>query len=155
MNLFQYICNCKHDNSRTNCFIHLFKLINMKIYSMIGSFVVIFALVLYSIGFAKEQRKKLVTSRVLLFYTLGVFFDISATTLMILGSSKGFTFHGFIGYSSLLGMSIDTFLLWRHNLKKGPLLNVSKRLDIYSRVAFIWWVAAFITGGLLVALRHV
>ena len=127
----------------------------MKIYSIIGSFVVIIALVLYSIGFAKEQRKKLISSRVLLFYTLGVFFDISATTLMIMGSSKGFTFHGFIGYSSLLGMSIDTFLLWRQNLKKGPFMKVSKGLHIYSRIAYIWWVAAFITGGLLVAFRHV
>ena len=127
----------------------------MKIYSMIGSFVVIIALVLYSIGFAKEQRKKLITSRVLLFYTLGVIFDITATTLMILGSSKGFTFHGFIGYSSLLGMSIDTLLLWRHNREKGPLQIVSKKLHIYSRIAYIWWVVAFITGGLLVALRHV
>jgi len=128
---------------------------NMKIYSLIGSFVVIFALVFYSIGFAREQKKKLVTSRVLLFYTLGVIFDISATSLMILGSSKGLlTFHGFIGYSSLLGMSIDTFLLWKHHLKKGTDENVSKGLNLFSRVAYIWWVAAFITGGLLVALRH-
>jgi hypothetical protein len=127
----------------------------MKIYAMIGSFVVIIALTLYSIGFAKEQRKKLVTSRVLLFYTLGVLFDISATTLMILGSTKGLlTFHGFIGYSSLLGMSIDTLLLWRYNRKNGAETKVSKSLNIYSRVAYIWWVLAFITGGLLVALRH-
>jgi hypothetical protein len=127
----------------------------MKIYSMIGSFVVIIALVLYSIGFAKEQRLRQVTSRLLLFYTLGVLFDISATTLMILGSSKGFTLHGFIGYSSLLGMSIDTILLWRYNRKNGTEAKVSKSLNIYSRVAYIWWVLAFITGGLLVALRHI
>ena len=127
----------------------------MKIYSLIGSFVVIFALVFYSIGFAKEQKKKLVASRVLLFYTLGVIFDISATSLMILGSSKGLlTFHGFIGYSSLLGMVVDTFLLWRFNRKNGSDIKISKSLDIYSRIAYIWWVAAFITGGLLVALRH-
>jgi hypothetical protein len=127
----------------------------MKIYSMIGSFVVIIALALYSIGFGSEQKRKLITSRVLLYYTLGVFFDISATTLMILGSTKGLlTFHGFIGYSSLLGMSIDTFLLWKHNQKKGPEVIVSQSLHIYSRVVFIWWVMAFITGGLLVALRH-
>ncbi|MDR3652132.1 MAG: hypothetical protein P4L34_04090 [Paludibacter sp.] len=127
----------------------------MKIYAMIGSLVVVFALVFYSIGFVKEQRKKLITSRVLLFFTLGVIFDISATTLMILGSTKGLlTFHGFIGYSSLLGMCIDTFLLWRHNLKKGPEVKVSQGLNIFSRVTYIWWVIAFITGGLLVALRH-
>ena len=127
----------------------------MKIYSVIGSFVVIIALAFYSIGFGKEQKGKHITSMVLLFYTLGVFFDISATTLMILGSTKGLlTFHGFIGYSSLLGMCIDTFLLWKHNQKKGTEVIVSKSLHIYSRVAFIWWVMAFITGGLLVALRH-
>jgi len=127
----------------------------MKIYAMIGSFVVIFALAFYSIGFVKEQRRKLITSRVLLFYTLGVLFDISATTLMILGSTKGLlTFHGFIGYSSLLGMSIDTILLWRQHQKNGPDTKVSKPLDIYSRIAYIWWVVAFITGGLLVAIRH-
>src|ERR1035437_4663419 len=127
----------------------------MKIYAMIGSFVVIIALTLYSIGFAKEQRKKMVTSRILLFYTLGVLFDISATTLMILGSTKGLlTLHGFIGYSSLLGMGIDTILLWRYNRKNGAEVKVSKSLNIYSRVAYIWWVLAFITGGLLVALRH-
>ena len=127
----------------------------MKIYALIGSFVVIFALGFYSIGFVKEQRRKLITSRVLLFYTLGVLFDISATTLMILGSTKGLlTFHGFIGYSSLLGMSIDTILLWRQHHKNGPDTKVSKSLDIYSRIAYIWWVVAFITGGVLVAIRH-
>ena len=127
----------------------------MKIYAMIGSFVVLIALALYSIGFIKEQRSKLVTSRVLLFFTIGVFFDISATTLMILGSTKGLlTFHGFIGYSSLLGMAVDTFLLWKFNRKNGPDMKVSKSLHLYSRIAYSWWVIAFITGGLLVALRH-
>src|ERR1035437_3187374 len=120
----------------------------MKIYAMIGSFVVIFALTFYSIGFVKEQRRKLITSRILLFYVLGVLFDITATTLMILGSTKGLlTIHGFIGYSSLLGMSVDTILLWKHNQKNGPETKVSKSLDTYSRIAYIWWVVAFITGG--------
>lgn len=127
----------------------------MKTYSMIGSMVVIVALLFYSIGFSKEQKKKLVTSRVLLFFTLGVVFDISATTLMILGSTQGgITLHGLIGYSSLLGMSIDTFLLWRHNLKQGKDKLVGKSLHLYSRIAYSWWVIAFITGGVLVALRH-
>jgi len=123
---------------------------------MIGSFVVIFALLFYSLGFVKVQRKQFVNSRVLLFFTLGVVLDISATTLMILGSSKGMlSLHGILGYSSLLGMCTDTFLLWKHNIKKGSGVKVNKNLNIYSRVAYIWWVLAFITGGLLVALRHV
>jgi hypothetical protein len=125
----------------------------MKTVSMIGSMVVTIALVFYSIGFAKEQRKKLVSSRVLLFYTIGVTLDITATVLMIIGSTKGMlTFHGFIGYSSLLGMLTDTFLLWRHNLKDGSEKEVSNRLHLYSRIAYTWWIIAYITGGLLVAI---
>lgn len=122
---------------------------------MIGSLVVIFALISYTIGFIMEQRKKIVNSRVLLFFTLGVVLDISATTLMIMGSSKGMlTFHGLLGYSSLLGMCTDTFLLWRHNVKNGSEVKVSRGLNTYSLVAYGWWVLAFITGGLMVALRY-
>lgn len=125
----------------------------MKTVSIIGSMVVTVALLFYSIGFAGEQRGKKVTSRVLLFFTIGITLDITATILMIIGSSKGMlTLHGFIGYSSLLGMLTDTALLWRHNLKYGSGACVTNKLHIYSRIAYIWWVIAYITGGLLVAL---
>lgn len=125
----------------------------MKTVSMIASFVVTIALTFYSIGFAKENRKKLVTGQVLLFYTIGVCLDITSTILMIIGSSKGMiTPHGMIGYSSLLGMLTDTILLWRHNHKQGAEAEVNRGLQIYSRIAFTWWVIAYITGGLLVAI---
>lgn len=125
----------------------------MKTVSIIGSLIVTIALIFYSIGFAKETRKKLVTGRVLLFYTLGVCLDVTATILMIIGSSKGMiTVHGMIGYSSLLGMLIDTILLWSYNLKQGADAEVSRGLQIYTRIAFTWWVIAYITGGLLVAI---
>ena len=124
----------------------------MKTVSIIGSFIVTIALIFYSIGFSKENKRKLVTRRVLLFYTIGVSLDIIATILMIAGSSKGMlTLHGMIGYSSLLGMLTDTVLLWRHSLSKGPQTEVNRSLHIYSRIAFTWWIIAYITGGLLVA----
>ena len=127
----------------------------MKIYAMIGSMVVLFALLFYSIGFFKVQRKRMVNSQVLLFFTLGVILDISATILMILGSTKGLlTFHGVLGYSALLGMGIDAFLLWKHNLKKGSEEKVNRNLNLYSRIAYGWWVVAFITGGIMVAISH-
>jgi hypothetical protein len=126
----------------------------MRTYSIIGSFIVSIALILYSIGFFAEQRKKIASRIVLLFFTLGVIFDIVATIFMIMGSSQGMlTLHGFIGYSSLLGMLVDTGLLWKHFMKSGPVVPVGKGLHIYSRIAYSWWVIAFITGGLLVALR--
>ena len=125
----------------------------MKTISLIGSMVVTIALVFYSIGYTKERRKRVVSSGVLLFYTIGVTLDITATILMIIGSSKGMlTLHGFIGYSSLLGMLTDTYLLWRHNLNEGPGTKVSRNLQLYSRIAYTWWIIAYITGGLLVAL---
>jgi hypothetical protein len=125
----------------------------MKTVSMIGSFVVTLALIFYSIGFTKENRKKLVTGRVLFFYTIGVCLDVTATILMIIGSSKGMiTVHGMIGYSSLLGMLIDTVLLWSFNRRQGSEIAVSRDLQIYTRIAFTWWVIAYITGGLLVAI---
>jgi hypothetical protein len=128
----------------------------MKTASIIGSMVVTIALIFYSIGFAKERRNQIVSSVVLLFYTIGVTLDITATILMIMGSSKGMlTIHGFIGYSSLLGMLTDTFLLWRHNLKEGTSIKVNKNLHLYSRIAYTWWIIAYITGGLLVALSKI
>jgi uncharacterized repeat protein (TIGR03987 family) len=124
----------------------------MKVILIIASSIVTIALVFYSIGFSKENKQKLVTGQVLLFYTIGVCLDITATILMIIGANKGLTVHGVIGYSSLLGMLIDTILLWRHNLKQGSEKQVAPGLHLYSRIIFTWWVIAYITGGLLVAI---
>jgi hypothetical protein len=125
----------------------------MKTASIIGSMIVTLALVFYSIGFAKESKAKLISSGVLFFYTMGVSLDITATIFMIIGSSKGLvTIHGMIGYSSLLGMLVDTILLWRYNIRYGAGQLVSKSLHFYSRISFIWWIIAYITGGLLVAI---
>jgi hypothetical protein len=119
-----------------------------------GTTIVFFALASYSIAIITEQRKKKIISRVWVFLTLGVVLDITATIFMILGSSKGFlTLHGVIGYSSLLAMFIDAVLIWRLKLKNGTGADVPKGLHLYSRYAYIWWVLAFITGALLVAIK--
>lgn len=124
----------------------------MKAASITGSMIVTLALIFYTIGFTKERKWKHITSNILFFYTIGVTLDITATIFMIIGSSKGMlTLHGMIGYSSLLGMLTDTILLWRFNIKNGPSTPVSKGLHLYSQIAFSWWVIAYITGGLLVA----
>ena len=118
---------------------------------MVGSLIVFFALAFYSIGIFTEQKHKKVLPRVLAFLTMGIIFDIIATAFMIAGSSKGlFTLHGIIGYSSLLGMLIDNILIWRIRVEKGPGAVVSDGIHRYSRYAYLWWVTAFITGGLLV-----
>jgi hypothetical protein len=118
---------------------------------MIGTSVVFFALLFYTIGILTEQKHKKVLPKVLLFLTMGIIADIIATGFMIAGSSKGiFTLHGIIGYSSLVGMLIDNVLIWRLKFRFGMNANVPDSIHFYSRYAWIWWVIAFITGGLLV-----
>lgn len=119
-----------------------------------GTIIVVFALASYSIAIFTEQRKKILRRRILVFLTLGVALDITATIFMILGSSKGiFTLHGIIGYSSLAGMFTDAVMIWRLKMKNGFYCPIPDKIHIYSRYAYIWWVIAFITGGLLVVLR--
>ncbi len=126
----------------------------MSIYSMIGATIVIFALISYSIAIWKEQRKRLVNRTILQFLTIGLFLDITATIFMIVGSSNGpFTLHGFLGYTSLGGMIIDTALIWKFYKSNEPNTRVPVSLHSYTRYAYIWWVLAFFTGLFLVAVR--
>jgi len=111
--------------------------------------IVTFALIFYSIGVITEQRKRGISPRVLTFITLGVACDISSTTLMIIGSRKiPITVHGFIGYSALLAMLVDTFLIWRFWRRNGT-AHVSDALNLYTRIAYAWWVVAYIAGAVI------
>jgi len=126
----------------------------MNTLSLTGIIIVQAALLFYSIAIITEQRKRMVSGTMLIFLTVGVLFDITATTFMILGSSRGpFTLHGVLGYSSLAGMLIDAILIWRFYRKNDRLIKVTNGLHWYSLGAYLWWIAAYITGGLLVALR--
>jgi hypothetical protein len=111
--------------------------------------VVSVALVCYAIGAITEQRKGIVTRTVLIFLTAGVVLDIASTGLMIAGSGNiPITVHGMIGYSALLVMLIDAILIWRHRMKYG-VTKVPKRLHMYTRYAFSWWVIAYIAGAII------
>jgi len=119
----------------------------------IAATVISLALISYSIAIITEQRRRKVINRVLIFLTLGVVLDISATTMMIIVSENSpFTLHGMLGYSSLTLMVIDAVLLWRFRIKTSSSELVPKPLHLYSRIAYIWWVAAYITGTLMVML---
>jgi hypothetical protein len=122
----------------------------MKPILIAGTAIVTLALVSYSIAFFSFHRIKSFTGRILGFQTIGLLLDITATTFMIIGSSKGpFTIHGLLGYSSLTLMLIDTSFFWRR--RKAEI--VPAWLITYSKLAYIWWVLAYVTGSLLVMLR--
>jgi uncharacterized repeat protein (TIGR03987 family) len=118
-----------------------------------GVIIVNLALVAYSVAIITEQRKRIVNTFVLTFLTIGVILDITATACMIIGSANSFaTIHGLIGYSALTVMLIDAVLLWKLWLVKKESTPVSKKLHLYSRYSYAWWVIAYITGALIVAL---
>jgi len=122
----------------------------MNTLSMTGAVFVTMALVSYSIAILTEQVRKKVISRVMVFISLGVILDITATILMILGSRNSpFTFHGSIGYSALSVMLIECFMLWRLRILQGPGALVPPPVHRYSLYAYIWWIVAYITGSLI------
>lgn len=111
--------------------------------------VVTIALVFYSIGVITEQRKHAVTRFVLFFLTGGVILDITSTTLMIISSGNiPITVHGIIGYTALLVMLIDGILIWRQWRRNGS-GPVPRRLHLYTRIAYGWWVIAYIAGAII------
>ncbi len=120
-----------------------------------GILLVHVALIMYSIGMISEQLKRRITNRILFFVAAGVIFDILATLFMILYSSKGLlTLHGAVGYSALLLMLIDFVWMYKFRRNNTPETIVPRNLHLFSRVAYIWWITAYITGAVLVALRH-
>ena len=122
----------------------------MNTLSTIGATIVTLALISYGIGIISEQVKKKIIPRVMIFITLGVVLDVTATIFMILGSTNSpFTIHGFIGYSALLVMLIELVRIWRTHNKLGMGADVPRGVHLYSRYAYIWWVVAYITGSLI------
>lgn len=115
-----------------------------------GTIIVNAALLFYTLGILIEQRSHRVGRRVLLFLTVGVVLDVTATVCMILGSTHGpFTLHGLLGFSSLTAMTAETGAAWRHHLRHGE-ARVPGWLHVYSRLAYGWWVFAYVTGAYLV-----
>ena len=111
--------------------------------------VVTFALIFYSCAVIIEQRKHFISKRILFFLSVGVALDIGSTMLMIIGARKiPITVHGFIGYSALLAMLIDTILVWRH-WRKYSHDRVSESLNLYTRLAYSWWVIAYLAGAII------
>lgn len=119
----------------------------------IGVSIVLVALVCYTAGVVAVQRNRAVSRRALGFLMAGVVFDITATIFMIIGSGQLVTLHGAIGYSALAAMLADTWFAYRHR-GRIPDAATPRWLHLYTRLAYAWWVVAFITGGLLAAMNR-
>ncbi len=125
----------------------------MKSILIVGIIIVNLALISYSLAIFKQFRCRLMGRNVLLFLTVGLIFDISATVCMIIGSGNFLTLHGVIGYSSLLGMIIDTGFSYRLLFRSGINSPVTSKFMRFSLLAYFYWVSAYITGAVIVMLK--
>jgi len=122
--------------------------------SMTGAFIITLSLLFYGIGSISLQRFKMVSIGVLWFLSTGVFLDIVASIFMIVGSQNTpFSLHGFIGFSALLGMLTDLILLWKFYSRNSNYTIVRKPLLRFSKLAYGWWIVAYLTGSLLIMWR--
>ncbi|MHC1707690.1 MAG: hypothetical protein AB9842_09230 [Bacteroidales bacterium] len=127
----------------------------MKPVLIAGITIVNLALISYSIAIISQTRNKVITRKILTFLTVGVIFDITATLCMVIGSSEGpVTLHGIIGYSSLAGMLTDTIFSYRNASKSGFNIKLSARFLNLSLLAYLYWIAAYITGAVIIMMRN-
>ena len=113
------------------------------------------ALILYTLFIIFESRKHKTTKLVLVLISLAVMFDVIATACMMIGTTRTyFTFHGIMGYIGLLLMLVDAILLWKYKLRYGIENLISKSLNSFTKVAYSWWIIAYITGVLVSIFRH-
>jgi len=123
----------------------------MKPILIAGVVIVNMALIFYSIGIITQLVTKKISPKVLFFVTMGLVFDITATVCMIIGSTTGgISWHGLIGYSSLLGMLLDIWFSYRYINKSGINTNPGKKFNSWSATAYFYWVVAYITGAIIV-----
>ena len=125
----------------------------MKPIVITGMVIVHLALICYGIGIITEQVKHRVTRFILVFLALGLMCDLISTVCMIIGTGRGLiSKHSLLGFSCLLAMAVDSAFVLRHRLTSGG-QPVPRMLHLYSRYAYVWWVAgAYVTGGLLAVL---
>ncbi len=125
--------------------------IGMNPISLAGAFSMTIALLLYGIGSISVLNFKMVSPGVLWFLTTGVFLNITAILLMILGfHGVPFSLHMILGLSAFLGMLVEVVFIWRAYSKYKLHARISKKLCVYTRIAIGWWIIAYITGSLLV-----
>lgn len=125
----------------------------MKPFTMIAVTLVTLALIAYTVGTVSQQRSRRITEGVTGFLTVGVLLDIVATIFMILGSGKVVSLHGLLGYSALAGMLTEVVIAWRWRTSRGD-APITGGMALYSKVAYGYWVLAFLSGGLLVGMSR-
>lgn len=105
----------------------------------------------YGIGSITLERFKMVGTIVLVFYTLGLLFEVSAILMMAMSGSGGMgSWHGIIGELAFLVMLVNTVWVWSVYVRKGFDVQVNRWLLNFTKAAYFFWVVAYLLGIVLV-----
>lgn len=121
----------------------------MNTFSFTGITIFTFALVSYSIAIRSENKNRRIIPRVLIFITLGVVLDVTATIFLLLGSrNSSITYPGFVACSALILMLIAFVRVWKAYRKAGRRGYVTRGLHLYTQYAYLCWVVAYFLSSL-------
>ena len=119
----------------------------MNILAVLGAFIMTMAFLSYGIGSVTLERFRIVGIVVLLFYLLGLMFEIIAIGFMALsGSGRMGSWHVILGIIAFLLMLVNTIWVWVVYFKKGFDGQVNMTLLKYTKVAFFLWVVFYLLG---------
>lgn len=117
---------------------------------VIGAFIMTLSFLAYGIGSVTLERFRIVGIVVLVFLSLGVLFDISTITLMILAANDTLTtWYGAVGVLAFLVMLVNTAWAWDIYFKKGLDGRINKWLLNYTKAAYFFWVVVYLLGIVL------
>lgn len=123
----------------------------MSFLAITGAFIITMSLLMYGIGSIFIQRFGLITKTSIVFLVFGLVFDITATIFMIIGSGNTpFSLHGFIGYSAFLMMLGYVIYVIRLYVKNKGEVIINKKIELFTKIAFGFWLIAYFTGSLIV-----
>ena len=119
----------------------------MNVLALVAAFIMTLAFLSYGIGSITLERFRIVGVGVLLFYTMGLTFEISAIILMVLSATGEMEiWHGIIGVIAFLIMLVNTGWVWLNYIRKGVDGKVEMSLVTYTKTAFFIWVVTYLLG---------
>jgi len=119
----------------------------MNILAVLGSFIMTLAFLSYGIGSVTLERFRIVSIVVLLFFLLGLMFEVIAIGFMTFsGAGRIGSWHVMLGIVAFLLMAVNTVWVWGVYFKKGFDGQVNMTLLKYTKAAFFLWVISYLLG---------
>ncbi len=102
----------------------------------------------FGIGSVTLERFRIVGIVVLLFYVLGLLFEIVAIGFMSMSSGRETmgTWHSILGVIAFLIMLVNTVWVWIVYFKKGYDGQINTMLVNYTKAAYFIWVVSYLIG---------